>query len=754
VSYLVLARKYRPQSFDDLIGQEHVAQTLANAIAQDRVAHAFLFTGVRGVGKTTSARILAKCLNCLGADGQQKGPTSKPCQVCAACTEIAAGVDMDVQEIDAASYNGVDEVRRLQEGLAFRPARDRFKIYIVDEVHMLSNAAWNAFLKTLEEPPPHVKFIFATTEVHKVPVTILSRCQRYDFKLVGARQIGAALKDIVGREKLAADEAAVNVLAREAAGSMRDAMSLLDQVIAYGAEKITADVVARVLGVADREVLHKLTSAMLSGDAGAALEVLDQVARQGFDMVHLWKDLMRHIRNLVVAKVCSESQARDLLDVADEEVTDVLALAAKSDRDDLTRIFTGLSRGFDDIVKSGQVRSNLEMTLVRLARRPALLPLDELLSRLGELEKRLATGAPPPERGGGGPSGGGGRGARPESHASITSALPDPSVALSGSPAPITASTTASSAPATAPLGGPLAPPPTAARASASVGAAQPTRPLAESPSTSVAPPAAPSNASPSMGAAQAPTTVAAAAHSAGAGQAPTTVAAAARSAGAGQAPATVAGAAHSAGAGQAPATVAAAVHSAGAGQGGPTVAGAGPGLGQGLVVDGALALVGVPGQEPLRNEPVTSEFEVARPAAKPESDTLMTWRALIDRVRKISPPVAAMLDLAIPMTITKDRLVIGVEEESFEHFRADQTDARNVLTEQARVHFGVNTEVIFEQSAKGAKVASVAFLDAAKKRQAVIEARAAVEKHPLVQHAIRLFQAELKDVKLPAQED
>ncbi|HVJ91493.1 MAG TPA: DNA polymerase III subunit gamma/tau, partial [Labilithrix sp.] len=407
MSYLVLARKYRPQSFNDLVGQEHVAQTLANAIAQNRVAHAFLFTGVRGVGKTTSARILAKCLNCLGTDGKATGPTAEPCQTCAACTEIAAGADMDVQEIDAASYNGVDEVRRLQEGLAFRPARDRFKIYIVDEVHMLSNAAWNAFLKTLEEPPPHVKFIFATTEVHKVPVTILSRCQRYDFKLVSARQIGARLRDVVSRENLAADDAAVNVLAREAAGSMRDAMSLLDQVIAYGAEQITADIVARVLGVADREVLHKLTSAMLSGDAGGALDVLDQVSRQGFDMVHLWKDLMRHVRNLVVAKVCNEAQAKELLDLADEELADVLALSQKSDADDLTRIFTGLSRGFDDIVKSGQVRSNLEMTLVRLARRPALLPLDELLSRLGELEKRLATGTPPPTRGGGGPAGGG-----------------------------------------------------------------------------------------------------------------------------------------------------------------------------------------------------------------------------------------------------------------------------------------------------------------------------------------------------------
>src|SRR5438045_2274781 len=206
MSYVVLARKWRPQSFEDLVGQEHVTKTLANAIAQGRVAHAFLFTGVRGVGKTTSARILAKCLNCLGKDGAAKGPTATPCQVCSACMEIASGTDMDVQEIDAASYNGVDEVRRLQEGLAFRPARDRFKIYIVDEVHMLSNAAWNAFLKTLEEPPPHVKFIFATTEVQKVPVTILSRCQRYDFKLVSAKQIGARLRWVLEQEKMPADD--------------------------------------------------------------------------------------------------------------------------------------------------------------------------------------------------------------------------------------------------------------------------------------------------------------------------------------------------------------------------------------------------------------------------------------------------------------------------------------------------------------------------------------------------------------------
>ena len=406
-----MARKYRPQTFEDLVGQDHVARTLANAIATGRIAHAFLFTGVRGVGKTTSARLLAKCLNCIGADGNVAAPTRTPCNSCPPCVEITRGQDLDVQEIDGASYNGVDEVRRLQEGMSFRPARDRFKIYVVDEVHMLSTAAWNAFLKTLEEPPPHVKFIFATTEVHKVPVTILSRCQRYDFKLIPTQTIARRLEEVLGKEHIEADAAAVQVLAREAAGSMRDAMSLLDQVIAFSGSKLGGSDVTRVLGVADRKILHDLAAALLAGDAARCVRVVGSIAEQGFDLGHVAKDVLYHLRNLVVAKVCAKDSSesaslRELLDLADEEVRDVVELASQAEIDDLTRCFQGFSRAFDEIVRGGQPRMALEMALVRLARRPPLLPLDELLARVGELERRLGGASPGPSpRGGGGASG-------------------------------------------------------------------------------------------------------------------------------------------------------------------------------------------------------------------------------------------------------------------------------------------------------------------------------------------------------------
>jgi DNA polymerase-3 subunit gamma/tau len=646
VSYLVLARKYRPQTFDDLVGQDHVARTLANAIATGRIAHAFLFTGVRGVGKTTSARLLAKCLNCVGADGQAKGPTASPCNRCAPCTEITGGQDLDVQEIDGASYNGVDEVRRLQEGMTFRPARDRFKIYIVDEVHMLSTAAWNAFLKTLEEPPPHVKFIFATTEVHKVPVTILSRCQRYDFKLIPTQTIAARLTDVLARESIVADGPAVQVLAREAAGSMRDAMSLLDQVIAFSGTKLTGDDVARVLGVADRAVLHELATALVDGDAAACLSVVDRLAQQGFDLAHATKDILRHLRNLVVAKVCERQTGgegpglRELLDLADEEMRDVVELAGRAEADDLTRLFQGFSRAYDDVVKSGQPRMALEMALVRLARRPPLLPLDELLSRVGDLEKRLG-GAPPPApvtRGGAG-----GSGARGVHMATASDAAPagrpgrgphlSESPAVAGDPVPTRGSLAL--APRTAP--------PAPVSTTAVVAAPSP----AASPALAPAPPAL-APAQPAL----------------------------------------------------APAP--------------PAVAPA-----------------------PLR---------VAVPA---DADA---WRAILERLRATRPALASVFEHAIPLEVAAARTVLGFEPSAaFLAARASEPESLEALTREVRAHFGAATHVALDLSAKpvpGAR--TIASLDAEKRSADLADARARVEGHPIVQEAVRLFGAQVRDVKLP----
>ena len=313
MAYTVFARKYRPQTFEELVGQEHVARTLANAITQDRVAHAFLFTGVRGVGKTTTARLLAKALNC------EQGPTPTPCNQCDACRDIASGVDMDVQEIDGASNNSVEDVRRLQESLPFRPARDRFKVVIVDEVHMLSTGAFNAFLKTLEEPPPHVKFIFATTESHKVPVTIRSRCQRYDFRLIPQSEIGAAVRKVLAAEQVKADDGAVAIVAREAAGSMRDALTLLDQLVAFGGDELVGDRVAEQLGIAARGSLHELLSAVLEGRAEAVVRAVAQVVARGTDPTHFVRQLVELLRDLVVLRVVgTDTDLVDLVENSDE----------------------------------------------------------------------------------------------------------------------------------------------------------------------------------------------------------------------------------------------------------------------------------------------------------------------------------------------------------------------------------------------------------------------------------------------------
>ncbi|MBW2212082.1 MAG: DNA polymerase III subunit gamma/tau [Deltaproteobacteria bacterium] len=393
MAYTVLARKYRPQSFEDLVGQEHVARTLGNAINSDRVAHAFLFTGVRGVGKTTTARLLAKALNC------EKGPTPTPCNECGPCNEITAGVDVDVQEIDGASNNSVEDVRRLQESLPYRPQRDRYKIVIVDEVHMLSTGAFNAFLKTLEEPPDHVKFIFATTESHKVPVTIRSRCQQYDFRLIPHRLIGERVRAILDAEGLSADEEAISVVAREAAGSMRDALTLLDQLVAISDDRITADTVAASLGIAAREALYEVARAVLEGDGAAVVGAVDGLADKSVDMQHFARQLLHLMRDLVVLKL----GAGDPAEWVPEEREAAEALIDDIDILELQRAFRATSRVMDEMAQSPNPKLMLEMGLVRVATRPPLQSVSELLARLEALQgtpgaKGGSSGGPRPRK--------------------------------------------------------------------------------------------------------------------------------------------------------------------------------------------------------------------------------------------------------------------------------------------------------------------------------------------------------------------
>ncbi|MFA9410510.1 MAG: DNA polymerase III subunit gamma/tau [Deltaproteobacteria bacterium] len=382
MAYTVLARKYRPQSFEDLVGQEHVARTLANAIDADRVAHAFLFTGVRGVGKTTTARLLAKALNC------EKGPTPTPCNECGPCLEITAGVDVDVQEIDGASNNSVDDVRRLQESLPYRPQRDRYKIVIVDEVHMLSAGAFNAFLKTLEEPPDHVKFIFATTESHKVPVTIRSRCQQYDFRLIPHRLIAERVRAILDAESLSADEEAISVVAREAAGSMRDALTLLDQLVAISDDRITADTVAASLGIAAREALYDVARAVLVGDGAGVVGAIDGLADKSVDMQHFARQLLQLVRDLVVLKL----GAGDPAEWVPEEREAAEALIGDVDILELQRVFRATSMVMDEMAHSPNPKLMLEMGLVRVATRPPLQAVSDLVARLEALQSHPGSG--------------------------------------------------------------------------------------------------------------------------------------------------------------------------------------------------------------------------------------------------------------------------------------------------------------------------------------------------------------------------
>jgi DNA polymerase III subunit gamma/tau len=386
--YTVLARRYRPQTFADLVGQEPVARALANALKMGRVAHAYLFTGARGVGKTSTARILAKALNCV------HGPTPEPCGVCEICQSIATGEDVDVLEIDGASNRRIDEVRDIRSNVQYRPGRARYKIYIIDEVHMLTKEAFNALLKTLEEPPPHVKFIFATTEVEKVPVTILSRCQRFDFAGIPLPRIVERLHAIAEREKVQADPDALERIARRAGGSMRDAQSLLDQLLAFGGERLTADGVHHLLGTAGDERVVALADAVLARDPKKALDLLDEALTGGLQHGELVDQLIAYWRDLMVLS-CGGGQGGDLSVPARHHETLRGHAAAIS----LEAILAGLdvlSATKARLRGSHHGRTLVEMALVRLSRLHDLVSLSQLAQWVGQVRadpRGLAPGA-------------------------------------------------------------------------------------------------------------------------------------------------------------------------------------------------------------------------------------------------------------------------------------------------------------------------------------------------------------------------
>lgn len=373
MSYQVIARKWRPQSFTDVVGQNHITQTLNNALINGRLPHALLFTGPRGTGKTSSARILAKALRCPNA------VNFTPCNECTSCQEIAAGTSVDVMEIDGASNNGVDAIRELRDTVMFMPAVGKYKIYIIDEVHMLSTSAFNALLKTLEEPPAHVIFIMATTEVHKIPQTILSRCQRFDFRRISTRQITEHLRVIVEREGVQAEEEALWVIARQGDGSMRDSQSLLDQVITFANGPLSRASVVEILGLTDRALLFETLNALVDRSSHGIMKVIEKIATAGFEPHLFSQDLLEAIRNLLLVKV-SEAQAVDILEMPDSELQALKDMAARLPEEDIHMLFDMALKGGSDIPRAQDPRIVLEVTLLRMASAPKLVDLKSLLS--------------------------------------------------------------------------------------------------------------------------------------------------------------------------------------------------------------------------------------------------------------------------------------------------------------------------------------------------------------------------------------
>jgi DNA polymerase III subunit gamma/tau len=385
MSYQVIARKYRPQTFADLTGQEHISQTLKNSIENQRLHHAYLFSGVRGTGKTTTARILAKCLNCLSK------VTIEPCLKCASCLEIATGNSIDVIEIDAASNTGVDNVREvIVNNISISPARDRYKIFIIDEVHMLSNQAFNALLKTLEEPPKHVVFIMATTELHKVPDTILSRCQQFEFRQIPVDKTFKRLREIADAEKVTIEDDALREVARAGNGSLRDAQSALDQVISFSGAEIKTQDVIHSLGLVSTKVLLKAIQAIAEKNTATVLEVVDELDSNGHDLRYFTRELMTYLRHILVIK--SGLASVEVLGISESEIIALKDISSKFSEEDLVRFFHLLTEIEKLIKDSPQPRFQLEIGLVKIAQAARLRSFDEIIQRLEGLEKSLSGG--------------------------------------------------------------------------------------------------------------------------------------------------------------------------------------------------------------------------------------------------------------------------------------------------------------------------------------------------------------------------
>ena len=389
-AYRVLARKYRPQTFAELIGQDAMVQTLANAIARGRIAHAFLLTGVRGVGKTSTARLIAKALNCVGPDGQG-GPTITPCNVCEPCRAISEGRHIDVIEMDAASHTGIDDIREIIDAVRYASVSARYKIYIIDEVHMLSKSAFNALLKTLEEPPEHVKFLFATTEVNKVPVTVLSRCQRFDLRRIPAEKLAAHFSEVSKAEGVEIETEAVGMIARAAEGSARDGLSILDQAIAHGAGTVTAEQVRDMLGLADRGRIRRLLQLILSGDASASLAELDEAHALGIDPTQLLRGLMEALHSATRAKAGATADA--LLAAEERESADQMAAALSWGT--IHRLWQMLLKGLQDVEIAPDPREAAEMALLRLIHAADMPDPAALMAKLSG-EGSVATAASVP----------------------------------------------------------------------------------------------------------------------------------------------------------------------------------------------------------------------------------------------------------------------------------------------------------------------------------------------------------------------